>query len=80
MSQLPTLIEKSEPRLESALRTSIQKMAPYPAEAKLFHDNWTKLNTVVEDELRKITAPAPPPSQAGKRKRTSKKTRRNKRK
>ena len=78
MSQLPTLIEKSEPRLEGALRTAIQKMAPYPTEAKLFHDNWTKLNTVVQDELSKITAPAP--VTAGKRKKTSKKTRRNKKK
>jgi hypothetical protein len=57
---------------------AIQKMAPYPSEAKMFHDNWTKLNLVVEDELSKITAPAP--VQAGKRKKASKKTRRNKRK
>lgn len=78
MSQLPTLIEKSEPQLESALRTAIQKMAPYPAEARMFHDNWEKLNIVVEDELSKITTPAP--MTAGKRKKLSKKTRRNKRK
>lgn len=75
MSQLPGLIEKSEPQIESALRTAIQKMAAHPEEAKLFHDNWTKLNIVVEDELSKITAPV----SAGKRKR-SKKTRRHIRK
>lgn len=79
MSQLPGLIEKSEPQIESALRTAIQKMAVHPEEAKLFHDNWTKLNIVVEDELSKITKPAPAPVSAGKRKR-SKKTRRHIRK
>jgi hypothetical protein len=78
MSQLPTLIEKSEPQLESALRAAIQKMAPYPEQAKMFHDNWNKLNTVVDSELSKITT-APPPV-GGKRTKSSKKTRRNTRK
>jgi len=77
MSQLPTLIEKSEPQIESALRSAIQKMATYPAEAKMFHDNWSRLNTVVEDELSKITRV---PSVAGKRTKSSKKTRRSNRK
>lgn len=77
MSQLPALIEKSEPQLEGALRAAIQKMASYPTEAKLFHDNWTKLNMVVESELSKITSS---PQQAGKRTKSSKKTRRHKKK
>ena len=76
MSQLPSLIEKSEPQLESALRTAIQKMSAYPAEAKMFQDNWSKLNTVVREELSKISSPPT----AGKRKKTPKKTRRLKRK
>jgi hypothetical protein len=77
ISQLPGLIEKSEPQIESALRTAIQKMAGHPDEAKLFHDNWSKLNTVVDEELSKITKPVP--VSAGKRK-SSKRTRRHVRK
>ena len=73
MSQLPGLIEKSEPAMESALRTAIQKMAAYPAEAKLFRDNWAKLNDVVQSELAKIVT-------GGKRTKSSKKTRRIKKK
>ena len=76
MSQLPGLIEKSEPALESALRSAIQKMAAYPAEAATFQMNWTKLNAVVTDELSKISSPAPT---GGKRTKSSKKTKRTKR-
>ena len=74
MSQIPGLIEKSEPQIENALRTAIQQMANHPAEAKLFHDNWKKLNVVVDSELSKIVPTA------GKRTKSSKRTRRNKKK
>lgn len=78
MSQLPGLIEKSEPALESALRSAIQKMAAYPAEAATFQMNWTKLNAVVTDELSKISSPPSAPT-GGKRTKSSKKTKRTKR-
>lgn len=74
MAQLPGLIEKSEPQIESALRSAIQQMSSHPDEAKLFYDNWKKLNAVVDSELSKIV-----PS-AGKRTKSSKRTRRHKRK
>lgn len=75
MSQLPGLIESSEPQIENALRSAIQKMAAHPNEAMLFHTNWKKLNGVVEDELSKIV-----PSQGGKRTKTSKRRRHTKKK
>ena len=74
MAQLPGLIEKSEPQLESALRSAIQQMSAHPAEAKLFYDNWKKLNLVVDSEFSKMV-PA-----AGKRTSQLKRTRRHKRK
>lgn len=74
MAQLPGLIERSEPQLESALRSAIQRMAAHPDEAKLFYDNWKKLNAVVDSEFSAIVPTA------GKRTKQSKRTRRHKRK
>lgn len=72
MGQIPGLVEKSEPALESALRTAIQQMSKYPAEAALFQRNWRKLNSVVDSELSKIVPTA------GKRTKTSRRVRRHK--
>ena len=73
MSQIPGLIEKSEPQLESALRTAIQQMASHPDEAKLFYTNWKKLNAVVDSELSKIVPSAGKRTKTFKRRRTSSK-------
>lgn len=85
MAQLPGLIENSEPQIESALRTAIQQMSTHPAEAKLFYDNWKKLNTVVDSELSKIVSPQvaepmPETDIGGKKRKSSKKTRRHRKK
>ena len=51
-SQLPMLIEKFEPVLESSLRSSLRSMkTAHPEESALFLANWTKLDTAVKSEL-----------------------------
>lgn len=63
-SQLPALIEKSEPQIEAGLVSALQAMkAQHPDESKLFLANWIKLDTAVRRELA---------SSAGRRKRTLK--------
>lgn len=63
-SQLPAMIEKSEPQIEAGLVSALQAMkAQHPEESKLFLANWMKLDTAVRREL--------VPS-AGRRKRTLK--------
>jgi hypothetical protein len=63
-SQLPALIEKSEPQIEAGLVSALQAMkAQHPEESKLFLANWMKLDTAVRRELA---------SSAGRRKRTLK--------
>jgi len=69
-SQLPMLIEKFEPALESGLRSSLKAMKEkHPDEAKVFLTNWAKLDAAVKSEL------GPP---TGARRRGGKRTRRNK--
>jgi hypothetical protein len=66
-SQLPVLIEKFEPEIESALVTALTKLkGEHPDKAQIFLDNWRKLNVHVEGVL----------ASGGRRKRT----RRHKRK
>jgi hypothetical protein len=66
-SQLPGLIEKYEPQIESALVTGLTKIkAAHPDEAQLFLTNWRKINVHIEAVL----------ASGGRRKRT----RRHKRK
>jgi len=51
-SQLPGLIEKYEPTIESNLITALTTLKESdPANSKLFLDNWRKLNAVVEKVL-----------------------------
>jgi hypothetical protein len=51
-AQLPGLIEKYEPAIEENLTTALSKLKEAdPENAKLFLDNWRKLNVVVERVL-----------------------------
>jgi hypothetical protein len=51
-SQLPGLIEKYEPAIEENLSSALSKLKDAdPVNAKLFLDNWRKLNAVVERVL-----------------------------
>ena len=51
-AQLPGLIEKYEPEIEESLITALSKLKDAdPVNAKLFLDNWRKLDTVVERVL-----------------------------
>lgn len=82
MAQLPGLIEKSEPALESALINAIQTMPP--PRVRMFAQNLAKLNSAVQKAAQPspnavpVTVPAPVPM-GGKRTKSSKKTRRTKR-
>ena len=70
-SQLPGLIEKYEPNIESSLRSALLKIKKTnPDQANLFYINWKKLNGAVEQTL----GPAAAAAAGGKR------TRRNRRK
>lgn len=51
-NQLPGLVEKFEPEIEKALRSTLQSVkASNPDEAKLFYVNWKKLNSAIDAEL-----------------------------
>ena len=57
-SQLPSLIEKYEPKIESSLKETLSKLkVSNPAETQLFYTNWKKLNKVVDDTLTETTVP-----------------------
>lgn len=63
-SQLPVLIEKSEPQIEAGLVSALQTMKKqHPEESKIFLTNWTKLDAAIRRELG---------SSGGRRKRTLK--------
>ena len=49
VSQITTLIEYSEPQIETALRNQMRKMSPQ--QASMFLQNWRKLDAVVQQEL-----------------------------
>jgi len=79
-SQLPGLIEKYEPKIESSLKEALSKLkVSNPGETQLFYANWKKLNKVVDETLADIPVPAvpnaPEPQVVG-----GKRTRRNRRK
>lgn len=76
MAQIPGLVEKSEPQIENALRSAIQKMSGHPDEARIFQTNWKKLNSVVDSELSKIVSP-PPTDVGGRKRKSSKRTKRS---
>jgi hypothetical protein len=74
-SQLPGLIEKYEPKIESSLKTTLSSLkVSNPAEVKLFLTNWRKLNMVVEEATADVVSPDAA-LQGGKR--TRRKTRKN---
>jgi hypothetical protein len=51
-AQLPGFIEKYEPAIEESLITALSKLKDAdPVNAKLFLDNWRKLDVVVEQIL-----------------------------
>jgi hypothetical protein len=51
-AQLPGLIEKYEPEIEANLTSALSKLKEAdPVNAKLFLDNWRKLDVVVERVL-----------------------------
>ena len=51
-SQLPGLIEKYQPAIESSLRLNLTKLKnSNPKETALFYTNWKKLNKAVEETL-----------------------------
>lgn len=67
-AQLPGLIEKYEPTIEENLVKALSTLKDSdPANAKLFLDNWNKLDTVVQ----KVLAP----KSAGKKRTRRRKTR-----
>lgn len=56
-AQLPGLIEKYEPEIEENITSALSKLKDAdPENAKLFLDNWRKLDTVVERVLGSKTA------------------------
>lgn len=58
-SQLPGLIEKYEPKIESSLKEALTKLkVSNPGETQLFYTNWKKLNKVVDKTLADIPVPA----------------------
>ena len=58
-SQLPGLIEKYEPKIESSLRETLSKLkTSNPKETELFYANWKKLNRVVDETLAGTPVPA----------------------
>jgi len=60
-SQLPGLIEKYEPKIESSLRDTLSKLkVSNPNETELFYTNWKKLNKVVDDTMAGTPVPAVP--------------------
>jgi hypothetical protein len=66
-SQLPALIERSEPQIEAGLVAALQGLREqHPEEARLFLTNWTKLDRAVRAALQT----------GGRRKRTRKTKRR----
>jgi hypothetical protein len=66
-SQLPALIEKSEPQIEAGLVSALQGMREkHPEEARLFLANWAKLDRAVRTALQ----------EGGRRKRTRRTRRR----
>ncbi len=51
-TQLPILVEKFEPEIESKLRESLRTMKmAHPEETGIFLTNWIKLNKAVQEEL-----------------------------
>jgi hypothetical protein len=51
-AQLPGLIEKYEPEIEENITSALSKLKEAdPVNAKLFLDNWRKLDVVVERVL-----------------------------
>lgn len=77
-SQLPGLIEKYEPKIESSLKDTLSKLkVSNPAETQLFYTNWKKLNKVVDDTL---SGPASPQAEAPESSAGGKRTRRKGRK
>jgi len=80
-SQLPGLIEKYEPKIESSLRDSLSKLkASNPKETELFYANWKKLNKVVDDTLAGTPVSAVPNAAEPMQTDGGKRTRRNRRK
>ena len=70
-SQLPMLVERFEPEIESKLRESLRSIkVSRPAESALFLTNWTKLNNAVQEEL---GSPPPATDIGGKRRRKTRK-------
>jgi hypothetical protein len=56
-AQLPGLIEKYEPEIEENITSALSKLKDAdPENAKLFLDNWRKLDVVVERVLASKTA------------------------
>lgn len=67
-SQLPLLVEKYEPEIETKLRESLRTIkTAHPEEASIFLTNWTKLNNAVQAELS-----TPAPSIGGRKRKTRK--------
>jgi hypothetical protein len=64
-SQLPSLIEKFEPEIEKALRSTLKSVkASNPREADLFYTNWKRLSKAIDEELGS-PAPTSVPAMAG---------------
>jgi len=78
-AQLPGLIEKYEPKIESSLRDSLSKLkVSNPTETQLFYTNWKKLNKVVDETLAGTPALATSPDSTDMK--GGKRTRRRRRK
>jgi len=60
-AQLPGLIEKYEPKIESSLRDTLSKLkVSNPNETQLFYTNWKKLNKVVDETIGGTPVPVVP--------------------
>ena len=80
-AQLPSLIEKYEPKIESSLKETLSKLkVSNPSETQLFYTNWKKLNKVVDDTLAGTPVPAVPNAPEPQQVDGGKRTRRNRRK
>jgi hypothetical protein len=74
VNQIPGLIEKFEPMLESTLRSNLKKVkAEHPEKSAVFLTNWRKLNTAIEAELG-----APAVAKIGARRKRTRRTHRSK--
>ena len=82
IAQIPGLIETAKPQIKEALVKQVSKLPP--GKVTMLSNNLGELKAAVDtaaaQQVSAMQTQAPAPVTAGKRKKTSKKTRRNKKK